>query len=134
MINENSLDGQILEVDLEYPDEVGLELHELLNDYPLPPDKLEVNNDMLSKYCCNIAKKYDTEISCVNKFVPNLGNKSENAVHYKNVQLYLSLGIKLVSLHRILKFKKSDFLKNTLILIQTKEKNAVYSFVKFFFF
>ena len=64
MINENSLDGQILEVDLEYPDEVDLELHELLNDYPLAADKLEVNNDMLSKYCCNIAKKYDPEISC----------------------------------------------------------------------
>ena len=42
MINENSLDGQILEVDLEYPDEVDLELHELLNDYPLAPDKLEI--------------------------------------------------------------------------------------------
>ena len=73
-----------------------------------------------------------TQKLVVNKFVPNFGNKSENALHYKNVQLYLSLGIKLVSLLRILKFK-SDCLKNTLILIQTKEKNAVYSFVKYFF-
>ena len=34
-IGENSPTGYILEVDLEYPDE----LHEIHNDYPLPPKK-----------------------------------------------------------------------------------------------
>ena len=36
--------------------------------------------------------------------------------------MYLSLGIKVVSIHKILKFKQSNWLKNTLILIETKEK------------
>ena len=45
--------GYILEVDLEYPDE----LHELHNDYPLAPEKLAVSSDMLSKYCKKIADK-----------------------------------------------------------------------------
>ena len=58
-INEKSYIGFILEVDLEYPDE----LHELHNDYPLAPEKPAVTNDMLSKYCKKIAdeqmmKKY----------------------------------------------------------------------------
>ena len=44
-INEKSDIGYILEVDLEYPDE----LHELHNDYPLAPEKLAVSSDMLSK-------------------------------------------------------------------------------------
>ena len=36
----------MLEVDLEYPSE----LHELHNDYPLAPEKLEISQNMLSKY------------------------------------------------------------------------------------
>ena len=46
-------DGYILEVDLEYPDK----LHDFHNDYSLAPEKLEISNDMLSKYCSDIAKK-----------------------------------------------------------------------------
>ena len=36
--------GYLLEVNLEYPDE----LHELHNDYALAPEKLAVSNDMLN--------------------------------------------------------------------------------------
>ena len=60
---------------------------------------------MLSNYCSNIANKYDIKTGCVNKLVPNLGNKSKYCLHYRNLQLYSSLAMKLVSVHRILKFK-----------------------------
>ena len=66
---------------------------------------------MLSNYCSNIAHKYETKIGSVNKAVPNIGSKSKYVLHYRNLQLYLSLGIKLVSVHRILKFQQSDWLK-----------------------
>ena len=49
---------------------------------------------MLSRYCINIADKYRIKIGGVNKLVPNLGNKSKYALHYENLQLYLSLGKK----------------------------------------
>ena len=45
-ISDKSPIGYILEVDLEYPDE----LHELHNDFPLAPEKFAVSN-MLSNYC-----------------------------------------------------------------------------------
>ena len=60
LIRENSLDRYILEVDLEYPDE----LHELHKNYPLAPEKLESNHDILSKYCSNIANKYEKNWWC----------------------------------------------------------------------
>ena len=47
----NSVVGYILEFDLEY----FREFHHLHNDHPLCPDKIEVNYNMLSKYCKDIA-------------------------------------------------------------------------------
>ena len=89
-ISEESPIGYILEVDLEYPDE----LHELHNDYPLAPEKLAVSSDMLSKYCKKIADKYEIKVGDVKKLIPNLGNKTNYVVYYRNLQLYLSLGMK----------------------------------------
>ena len=90
-INEKSEIGYILEVDLEYPDN----LHKLHNDYPLTPEKLVVFVGMLSKYCKEIADKYGIKIWDVKKLIRNLGKKIKYVLHYKNLQLYLSLGMKL---------------------------------------
>ena len=96
-ISEKSDTGYFLEVDLEYPDE----LHELHNDYPLAPEKLAVSNDMLSKYCKGIAGRYKIKVGDVKKLIPNLGNKTKYVLDYRNLQLYLSLGIKLTKIVEI---------------------------------
>ena len=72
----------VLEVDVEYTDE----LHDLHNDYPLAPEKLEISNDMLSKYCSDISKKYGKKVGGVNKLIQKLGSKSKYVVHYRNLQ------------------------------------------------
>ena len=41
----------------------------------------------------------EKKIGGVNKLVLNLGNKSKYVVHYKNHQLFLSLGMKLTKVH-----------------------------------
>ena len=93
-VSEKGLIGYFLEVDLEYPDE----LHELHNDYPLAPEKLAVSSDMLSKYCKKIADKYEIKVGDVKKLISNLGNKTNYVVHYRNLQLYLSLEMKLTKI------------------------------------
>ena len=79
--------GLILEVDLEYPQE----LHNLHNDYPVAPEKIKVSNDMLSEYCKNIAEKYKISIGQVNKLIPTLRDKEEYVLNYRNLQLYTSI-------------------------------------------
>ena len=66
---------------------------------------------MLSKYCSDIAYKHGIKVDGVNKLVPNLRDKIMYVVHYRNLQYYLSLGITLIKINRILKFKQSNWLK-----------------------
>ena len=72
-----------------------------MHDYLLAPEKLEISQIMLSKYRRNIADEYGLKSANVNKLVPNLGNKSKYVLHYTNVQLYYTLGMKLV---KVMKF------------------------------
>ena len=88
-ITENSLIGYFLKVELKCPDE----LHELYNDDPLAPDRLAVSSDMLSNYCKKIAGKYEIKVGNVKKLIPKLGNTTNYVVHYRNLQVYLSLGM-----------------------------------------
>ena len=100
-ISEKNLIGYFLEVDLKYP----------YNDYPLAPEKLAVSSDMLSKYCKKIVDKYEIKVGDVKKLIPNLSSKTNCEVHYRNLQLHLSLGMKFTKIHRVLKFKQSGWMK-----------------------
>ena len=117
-INDKSPIGYFLEVDLEYPEE----LHELHNDFPLAPEKIAVSSDMLSKYCKKFADKYEIKVADVKKVISNLDNKTNYVVHCRNLQLYLSLGMKLTKIHSVLKFKQSDWMKKY-IDFNSKKKN-----------
>ena len=128
-VSEKSPIGYMLNVDLIYPDE----LHVLHNDYPLAPEKLAIPYDMLSDYCKKIADEYEIKVGDVKKLIPNLGNKTNYVVHYRNLQLYLSLGMKLTKIHRVLKFKQSDWMKKYIDFNTEKRTNAANSFEKDFF-
>ena len=101
-ITENSKIGYILEVDLEY----CKELHDIHNDYPLCPEHISDNYEMLSNYCKDIVNKYNMKVGNVKKLIPYLHDKFRYPVHYKNLQYYLKLGMKLIKIHRILSFEQ----------------------------
>ena len=100
----------ILEVDLEYPEN----LHDLHNDYPFCPERVECKNG-------------------VEKLIPNLRNKTKYVIHYKNLIQCLKAGLKLKKIHRGIKFIESEWMKPYIEMntnLRTKAKN---NFEKDFF-
>ena len=119
----------ILEVYQGYPQE----LDDLHNDYPVAPEKLNVSNNMLSGYCKKIAEKYKISIGLVKKLVPTLKDKKEYVLHYRNLQLYMDLGLKVKKVHRVLEFDQSPWLKQYIDFNTEKRKHAKNPFEKDFF-
>ena len=103
----------ILEVDLDYREHV----HILHNDYPLAPERVKIGN--------------------VEKLIPHLNNKTNYVVHYDNLKLYESFGLKITKMHRGIIFDESARLKeylnlNTKLRAEAKQygNNQVETFFK----
>ena len=126
---EDSTKGLILEVDLTYPKE----LHDLHNDYPVAPEKVKVGENMLSEYSKKIAKKYNISTGLVHKLIPTLSNKEKYVLHYRNLQLYTDLGLKITKVHRVLEFNQSAWLKQYIDFNTQKRTDAKNAFEKDFF-
>ena len=99
----------------------------------MAPEKLAVSSDMLSRCCRKIADKYQIKVGHVKKLIPNLGSKTKYVLHYRNLQLYLALGMKLTKIDRVLKFKQSDWMKKCIDFNTEKRKNPANDFEKDFF-
>ena len=127
--DENSDKGLILEVSLEYPKE----LHDLHNDYPLAPEKITVSEKMLSDYCRRIQSREGIKVGQMEKLIPNLRDKEKYVLHYRNLQLYLSLGLKLKKIHRALQFSQSNWLAKYIDFNTQKRAKAKNAFEKDFF-
>ena len=117
-IKKDSSTGYVLEVDLEYPQE----LHDIHNDYPLAPEGINIPKEWLSKYCLKIANAHNITTGAVKKLVPNLMNKNNYVIHFRNLQQCLELGMKFKKIHRILKFKQKDWMKRYILILILKEE------------
>ena len=126
---DDSKKGLILDVDLEYPEE----LHDLDNDYPLAAEKIKVEKEMLSKYCKDIADKYGISTGLVSKLIPTLSKKEKYVLHYRNLQLYIDLGLKVTKVYRLLEFNQSPWLRQYIDFNTEKRTNAKNAFEKDFF-
>ena len=118
--SDDSLHGYFLEVDLEVPEE----LHDYHKDYPMAPEKIKIEDDMLSPYCSEIKRKYDIKSGEINKLVPNLIPKNIHVVHYRNLKYYLSQGARLTNVHKILEFKQRDWMKPYIDFNTARRKEA----------
>ena len=65
-------------------------------------------------------------IDKVDKSTPNLSNKAKYSLHLKNLQLYLSLGLKLTKIHKVLQLKQKEWIKAYTVFntnLRTKSKS-----------
>ena len=109
-----------LEVDLEYPEN----LHDLHKDYSLAPEKIEIEDEMLSPYCLEIKSKHDIKSGDINKLVPKLMSKKNYVVHYRNLKYYISQGLIFKKVRKILEFKQSAWMKPYIDFNTQKRKEA----------
>lgn len=100
--------GYILNVDLRYPEH----LHELHNDYPLAVESMETKVDDLSNYNKDCISKLKRKYTSSVKLVPNLKDKISYTLHYRNLKLYLQLGLELIKVNKVLKFNQKPWLKD----------------------
>ena len=85
--------------DLKY----SRELHDSHNDYPLAP--------RLPKTCETIRDRHKISMGKVFKLVTTLMDEKNYVLHYRNLRLYDSLGLKVTKVHRVLEFDQSPWLK-----------------------
>ncbi|XP_022800154.1 uncharacterized protein LOC111338012 [Stylophora pistillata] len=93
----------ILEVDLKAVKE---ELHDHFNEYPPAPENLLIGK--------------------VHKLVCTLNEKKKYIVHHETLKLYMSLGIEIGKIHRVIRFNESPWMKEYIDLntkLRAKAKN-----------
>ena len=105
--SNNSSHDYFLEVNLDYPEE----LHDKHNDLPMAPEEIKATEEMLSPIQLKIKNIYDIKVGEINKRKPNLYSRKNYVAHYRNLKYYLSQGIRLKKIHRILEFKQSPWMK-----------------------
>jgi hypothetical protein len=125
--------GYILEVDLDYP----AALHDYHSDYPLCPEHLLVTADMLSERQRELLKKFDLKApggpNDTKKLIPNLLPKRRYVLHYRCLKFYVQEGLKLVAVHRIMRFRQKDWLKPYVDFNTVRRQQSKNAFEKSFF-
>ena len=118
--------GFILEVDLDYP----AHLHDLHNDYPLAPEQLQITPNMLSPYTTSLMKTMQLKPAPCFKLTPNLLPKVRYVIHYRNLKQYVSMGLTVSKVHRVLAFHQSPWLAKYIQFNTEQRKMAKTSFEK----
>lgn len=99
----------ILEVDLN----VKKELHDYFDDYPLAPENLTVWK--------------------AKKLLCTLNGKKKYIIHHETLKLYMSLGMEIGTIHRIIRFEEREWMKKYIDLNTELRTKADNDFEKDFF-
>ncbi len=121
---DDSEDGYYFEVDLKYPKE----LHDKHKDLPFGCEKMTPEKEWLSDY----QQSFDIT-SSTEKLLTTLYDKKNYVLHQRNLRQYLSVGLRVEKIHRVLKFKQSHWLKKYIDFNTQKRTESTTDFEKDFY-
>ena len=128
-LEEDSPTGFILEVDLEVPED----MHDYFNEYVPAPEHFKVTSNMLSNANKECLQKLKLKHTTGEKLIPNLHNKEKYVLHYRALQCYTQLGLRLTKIHSAIEFNQSAWLKVYIDFNTKQRKLAKNTFEKDFF-
>ena len=85
LIKDDADEGYILRVKLRYPEN----LHTSHTDYPLAVERMKVKKEWLSPKQQELIQRSGQRYVLTEKLIPNLFDKDEYVVHYRNLPRYL---------------------------------------------
>lgn len=115
-------------MDLDYP----VELHKDHNGYPLATEKKKIEKEWMSDYQKKMVDELGLKLN-ENKLVLMLQDENNYAVHYRNLQFYLKLGMKLKKVHRMLEFGQECWMEPYIRMNTEFRKQATNDFEKNFY-
>ncbi|GET60652.1 hypothetical protein RIR_jg2311.t3 [Rhizophagus irregularis DAOM 181602=DAOM 197198] len=128
-IPDDSSEGYILKVKLEYPQA----LHSQHTDYPLAPERMKVKKEWLSKKQQEIIARSGQRYTPTDKLIPNLFDKDEYVVHYRNLQYYVSQGLVIKKVYEAIKFEQAPWMKPYIEFNTAERAKAKNDFEKDFY-
>ena len=117
-LHDDARVGYAYEISGIYPNE----LHDLHADLPLLPERLEIDQHMFTDFMKQMWPKEDKKGGV--RLTPNLYDKENYVVHYKQLKFALRHGFILTKVHRIISFEQSSWLKSYIEFNTEKRKEA----------
>ena len=128
--DENAPVEYILEVDVEIPHSI----HDYTNNYPLLPEHLVIDQDVISPKSSRMrsARGYSEKFSS-KKLAPNLFAKKAYVTHLRALQFALRVGVEIKQIRRAITFNQSPWIRDYVMLNTLKRKSAIDEYEKSLF-
>ena len=104
--SDNDDIGYLVDVDLDYPDSI----HESTQEFPLAPSHGVVTNEMLSDYQKECIDKHNIKLGKDVKFLLTCETRKYYIVHYRLLKFFVEMGLKVIKIHRAIRFTQAPFL------------------------
>ena len=124
--------GYLIECTLDYPPDT----HDQHKDLPLAPEKRRVYDHEFSPFARRLRHELNGDKSPMpkaEKLLTTLTGKHHYVLHIRNLKLYLSLGMRLKAVHKVLSFHQESWLSPYITFNTAKRAKAKTPFERDFY-